>query len=125
MFYRETVIMQKVENKSCFPIFSLRNFTKPCPSDFLNTSNTLESSDENKQDYLDTLLPLLHETWLEVIPETKHFETKQDVTVLKQETATVLNSILKATQSLFKYYKSKGEFKSQLVRVGTVDRKCD
>lgn len=51
----------------------------PCPLDFLNATTTSVEETENleKNDYLELLVPILHETWLEVVPETKLIESKQ------------------------------------------------
>lgn len=61
------------------PIYSKGIFTATCPLDFFNNTTILESSSETveKTDYLELLVPLLHETWLEVIPELRLMETKQ------------------------------------------------
>lgn len=53
-------------------------FTDLCPLDFFNTTNVFEQTASlEKTDYLELLVPILHETWLEVVPDTKITETKQ------------------------------------------------
>lgn len=118
-------VCKKAEGANYLALYSKGLFTETCPLEFFNTNTVVETTDNlNKANYLELLVPLLHETWLEIVPEVKLIETKQGVylysfvskiffvlisetTVLNQEAAGILNTILKVTQSLFKYYKTK------------------
>lgn len=56
-----------------FAIKSGSNLLQKCPINFLNdqaTGNPQENQ-ENIEKHVQILLPLLHETWLEVLPEDK------------------------------------------------------
>lgn len=56
-----------------FAIKSSLNVLQKCPINFLNHQGTLktEENEGNIEKHVQILLPLLHETWLEVLPEDK------------------------------------------------------
>lgn len=58
-------------------MFNRKIFVEACPLDFFNTAAVEDTESLEKNDYLELLVPILHETWLEVVPETKLVESKQ------------------------------------------------
>ncbi|XP_072932595.1 testis-expressed protein 10 [Epargyreus clarus] len=88
-----------------FPLFNIQNISV---SNILNAKNiqSIQDADEGEkfQAYVDTLMPLLFETWLEVCPNTK--SDKNIETVISEDAAILLRHVLKVMSLLFKLVKN-------------------
>lgn len=62
-----------------FPLYSKANFIQRCPINFFGEHKYMLASDESSdmKNYYETLVPLLYETWLEVLPEEKKVNTSE------------------------------------------------
>lgn len=68
-------MIKNAEAVSNFALYSRTVFNRTCPLEFFNVMESNE--DVAKDNYLEILVPLLHETWLEAVPEEKLLEARQ------------------------------------------------
>ncbi|KAI4454773.1 hypothetical protein MML48_9g00001938 [Holotrichia oblita] len=115
---RLKMILEAVFKQNCIELNSSDNIAKtidvrksnfaPIYSnafDYLKQKNSRISIEiENMENYIDTLLPLLQETWLEVAPSnvTTAIDGKTGNTIIKNEVANVLHCVLSIFYFLFK-----------------------
>lgn len=83
-------------------IYNYKNFI-PVPLN-IDMKQKVSETDDNIIKYIDVLVPLLNETWLEVGPNSKIENNETDV-ILTEEAASVLNCILNIFQLLHSFIK--------------------
>ncbi|CAH1155494.1 unnamed protein product [Phaedon cochleariae] len=66
-------------------------------------SNNVGSTAYTLDKHIVTLVPLLYETWLEVLPEKRSTKTVTESTLLSEEAASILSCIMKTLHLLWKY----------------------
>lgn len=82
--YRDIDIHVDATKTNTFAIKSSSNLLQKCPINFLNDQTALktEENQENIEKHVQILLPLLHETWLEVLPEEKKINTGECINII-------------------------------------------
>ncbi|XP_050315544.1 testis-expressed protein 10 homolog [Anthonomus grandis grandis] len=93
---------------STFPLYNRKIgylLEHPCLDIFSSGNNIVSSNSDSINRHIVTLVPLLYETWLEVMPEQKVLKSSES-TVLTEEMAALLSCITNTLYLLWQYIKT-------------------
>lgn len=103
----EDVEMQNVfsaDDSNTFPLYNTKFGEKLTNSNvYFSNSNTMNSSLDNLEKNIATVVPLLYETWVEVMPENKSTKSLSEHTTLNDEGAAILACVMNTLYLLWKY----------------------
>lgn len=92
------------EVSNTFPLYKTKFGEKLANSDWdLLKIGSVNSTTENLEKNIATVVPLLYETWIEVMPETKSTNSSTENTILTEEAAAILACVMNTLYLLWKY----------------------